>query len=480
MAQNSPSAQPSPMASNSPQTVPTIIPDPPQNTNPNPVLVHPMVTHFRVRTNRPPQRLSLHESSVSPLPNSYTDAFHDPNWQNVMIDEYHAFIKNNTWTLVPRLADTNIVRCMWLFRHKYLADGTLNRYKALLVANVHQLDVKNAFLHGNLSETVYMSQPPRFQDPRHLDYVCFLHWSLYGLRQPPRAWFQRFASYITRVGFHHSRCDSSLFIYRQGTDTAYLLLYVDDILLTTLSEMLLQQIIASLHPDFSLTELGSLNYSLGIFVTRDSSGMFLSQRQYAAEILDRAHMAGCNSSRTPVDTQSKLGDDGDPVFDPTLYRSLAGSLQYLTFTRPNITFAVQQICLYMHDPREPHFSALKRILRYVRDADWAGCPTTQRSTSGYCVFLGNNLLSWSSKRQPKLSRSSADVEYRGVANAIVETCWLQNLLRELHTPLSSATLVHYDNVSAVYLSSNPVQHQHTKHIEIDIHFVHDLVDAGQV
>ncbi|GJV15347.1 ribonuclease H-like domain-containing protein, partial [Tanacetum coccineum] len=239
----------------------------------------------------------------------------------------------------------------------------------------------------------------------------------------------------------------------------------------------------SAHPDY-------------VLLLRDSSRMFLSQRKYATEILERAHMVGCNSSRTPVDTESKLGDDGDPVSDPTLYRSLAGSLQYLTFTRPDISYAVQQVGLYMHDPRDPHFSALNRILRYVRgtldyglqlysssvtslvaysDADWAGCPTTQRSTSGYCVFLGNNLLSWSSKRQPTLSRSSAEAEYRGVA----ETCCLRNLLCEVYTHLSSATLVNCDNVSVVYLSSNPVQHQRIKHIEIDIHCVRDLVVVGQ-
>ncbi|GJU14206.1 ribonuclease H-like domain-containing protein [Tanacetum coccineum] len=192
---------------------------------------------------------------------------------------------------------------------------------------------------------------------------------------------------------------------------------------------------------------------------------------------------------------------GAPISDSTLYRSLVGALQYLTFTRPDISYAVQQVCLFMHDPREPHLSALKRILRYVRgtlsyglqlyssttsslvaysDADWAGCPTTRRSTSGYCVFLGNNLLSWSSKRQFTLSRSSAEAEYRGVANAVAETCWLRNLLRELHTPLATATLVYCDNVSAVYLSSNPVQHQRTKHIEIDIHFVRDLVATGAI
>ncbi|GJT33289.1 ribonuclease H-like domain-containing protein [Tanacetum coccineum] len=170
-------------------------------------------------------------------------------------------------------------------------------------------------------------------------------------------------------------------------------------------------------------------------------------------------MVNCNPSRTPIDTESKLGADGDLVFDLTLYRSLAGSLQYLTFTRPNISYVVQQVCLYMHDPREPHFSALKRILRY-------------------CVFLGNNLLSWSSKRQATLSRSNGETEYRGVANAIAETCWLRNLLRELDTPLSSATRVYCNIVSAVYLSCNPVQHQCIKHIEIDIHFVRDY--AGEV
>ncbi|GJX56877.1 ribonuclease H-like domain-containing protein [Tanacetum coccineum] len=225
--------------------------------------------------------------------------------------------------------------------------------------------------------------------------------------------------------------------------TAYLLLYVDDIVLTASSKTLLQRIIRSLHQEFSMTDLGSLNYFLGIFVTRDSSGMFLSQRKYAIEIFKQVVMVSCNSSRTLVDTESKLGDDGDPVFDPAFYRSLTGSLQYLTFTRLDISYAVQQVRLYMHDPREPHLSALRRILRYVRgtldyglqlfsfytidfvsysDADWAGCLTTRRSTSGYCVFLGNNLLSWSSKRKPMLSHSSAGAEYRGVANAAAETC----------------------------------------------------------
>ncbi|PWA99415.1 hypothetical protein CTI12_AA009100 [Artemisia annua] len=503
----------------------------------NPPRTHSMVTRSQLGIVKPIDRLSLHTSSISPLPKSPFLALQYPFWSNAMYDEYNALVKNGTWILVPWPTGVNLVRSMWLFKHKFHADGTLSRYKARLVANgsrqqlgvdfdetfspvvkpatirtvlslavsrnwpVHQLDVKNAFLNGDLSETVYMHQPPGFVDSRYPHHVCLLQRSLYGLKQAPRAWFQRFAGYATRAGFYHSRCDSSLFIFQQGSEIAYLLIYVDDIILTASSTTLLQQIISSLHREFEMTDLGELNYFLRISAVRHSTGLFLSQKKYALQLLERAHMTNCNPSRTPVDTESKLGPEGVPVQDPTLYRSLAGGLQYLTFTRPDLSYAVQQICLYMHDPREPHFAALKRILRYVHgtldfglhlyssptsslvgytDADWAGCPSTRRSTSGYCVFLGDNLLSWSSKRQHTISRSSAEAEYRGVANVVAETAWLRNLLRELHSPLTSATLVYCDNVSALYLSANPVQHQRTKHIEIDIHFVRDMVTAGQV
>ncbi|GJT44895.1 ribonuclease H-like domain-containing protein [Tanacetum coccineum] len=277
--------------------------------------------------------------------------------------------------------------------------------------------------------------------------------ALSSLKQAPRTWFQRFASYALRVGFSSSRCDSSLFIYRHGTKVAYLLIYVDDIVLVASSTDLLQCIISSLHKEFDMTDLGALNYFLGISITRDSIGIFLSQKKYALKLLDMAHMANCNPTRMPVDTESKLGFDRDPIFDPTLYRSLASGLQYLTFTRSLVTYT---------------------------DANWAGCPTTRQSTSGYCVFLRDNLLSWSSKRQYTLSRSSAEAEYRGVANVVAEIAWLHNLLKELHTLLFSTTLVYCGNVSAIYMTVNPIEHQRTKHIEIDIHFVCDMVARGQV
>jgi hypothetical protein len=258
---------------------------------------------------------------------------------------------------------------------------------------------------------------------------------LYGLKQAPRAWYSRFASYLASIGFVEAKSDTSLFIYRRGDDNVYLLLSVDDIVLTTSTADLLHRMIVALHREFAMKDLGPLDHFLGIPAERWPQGLFLHQRQYAIDILERAGMSDCRPCSTPVDTQAKLSeDDGPPVADATSYRSLTGVLQYLTFSRPDIAYVVQQVCLHMHTPREPHLTALKRILRYLRgsldydlllrpsptselvvytDADWAGCPDTRRSTSGCAVFLGANLVSWADKRQPVVSRSSAEAEYCG-------------------------------------------------------------------
>nr|GEW44753.1 ribonuclease H-like domain-containing protein [Tanacetum cinerariifolium] len=189
-----------------------------------------------------------------------------------------------------------------------------------------------------------------------------------------------------------------------------------------------------------MIDLGSLNYFLGIYVARDCSGMFLSQRKYVAKILEWAYMVSCNLSRTPADNESKLGTAGVPVSDPTLNWSLAVALQYLTFTRPNISYAVQQVCLYIRDPQEPHFSALKQIMRYVRSTLDHGLQLYSSSVSFLVAYSDAN---WATST-PTLSRSSAEAEYHSVANVVTKTCWLRNLL------------------------------------QIDIHFVHDIVLTGQV
>lgn len=367
---------------------------------------------------------------------------------------------------------------------------------------VHQFDVKNAFLHGDLTQTVYCQQPAGFVNPARPDDVCLLRKSLYGLKQAPRAWFQRFATHLRQLGFASSKSDSSLFVLRRGSDVAHLLLYVDDIVLTASTTTLLVRIIDQLRTEFAMKDLGPVHFFLGIQVRRSKDGFFLSQKQYTEEVLDRAGMTDCKPASTPVDTKAKLSSStGQSVANLTFYRSIVGALRYLKLTCPDLSYAVQQAFLHMHDPHDEHWTFVKRILRYVRgtahkglqlrrstsptlvaysDAAWAGCPYTRRSTSGFCVFFGDSLVSWSSKRQAIVSRSSAEAEYRGVANAVSECCWIRHLLSELHVPVDKATIVYCDNISAVYLSKNPVHHGRTKHVEFDVHFIREKVVVGIV
>jgi hypothetical protein len=272
---------------------------------------------------------------------------------------------------------------------------------------------------------------------------------------------------LLSLGFVEAKSDTSLFVLRRGSDTAYLLLYVDDIDLTVSSPTLPCRIISSLQQKFSMKDLDVLYHFLGMHVQPSGDGL-LSQKQYMVELLDRAWMSECKPCLTLVDTNLKVASaDGAPVTDASEFCSLAGALQWFTFTRPDIAYVVRQVCLHMHSPREPHLAALKQILRYIRgtlyldlllrpsiatdlvvytDADWASCPDTRRSTSGYAAFLGDDLISWSSKHQNTVSRSSAEAEYRAVANGVAEATWL----RQLHAPLRRATLVYCDNISAVH------------------------------
>nr|GFB76390.1 hypothetical protein [Tanacetum cinerariifolium] len=258
-----------------------------------------------------------------------------------------------------------------------------------------------------------MHQPPGFTNSAHSDYVCLLQKSLYGLKQALKLGFSDFPAMLFEPISITAKLTRLFSSFTRGqTRLTYSCMWMISFL--------------------QLLLLRSCN------------------TKYATEILERAHMLNCNPCKTPVDTEKKLGHEGSPVTDPTLYRSLSEALQFLTFTRPDLSYAVNS------------------------------CPATRRSTFRYCVFLGDNLLTWYSKRQDTLSRSSDEAEYCGVANAVAETSWIRNLFRELHIPLFIATLVYCDNVSAIYMSVNPVQHQRTKHIEIDIHFVRDKVAAGHV
>ncbi|RVW37844.1 Retrovirus-related Pol polyprotein from transposon RE2 [Vitis vinifera] len=249
-------------------------------------------------------------------------------------------------------------------------------------------------------------------------------------------------------------------------------------------------------------DLGKLKYFLGIDIAQSSSGVVLSQRKYALDILEEIGMLDCKPIDTPMDQNVKLvPEQGEPLGDPGRYRRLVGKLNYLTITRPNISFPVSVVSQFLQSPCDSHWDAVIRILRYIKstpgqgvlyenrghtqvvgytDADWAGSPTDRRSTSGYCVFIGGNLISWKSKKQDVVVRSSAEAEYRAMALATCELIWLKHLLRELRFGNDEQMKLICDKQATLHIASNPVFNERTKHIEVDCHFIREKIASGCV
>jgi hypothetical protein len=248
-----------------------------------------------------------------------------------------------------------------------------------------------------------------------------------------------------------------------------------------------------------MKDLGPLHYFLGIQVATISGDLILHQTKYAIDILERDAMHECKPIHTPMSQKNKPELTSPLYKDPKHYRSLVGALQYLTLTRPDLSYSVNHVSQYMQAPTDAHFTMVRRILRYVKgtvhlgihiqtsstldlyafsDADWAGCPLTRRSMTGYCTFLGSNIISWSAKKQPTVSRSSSEAEYRAMAQTTAELTWLTFLLRDLHVPLSSAPTLFCDNLSSLFMTVNPVFHARSKHIEMDYHYVRERVALG--
>ncbi|KAJ9539546.1 hypothetical protein OSB04_032279 [Centaurea solstitialis] len=324
---------------------------------------------------------------------------------------------------------------------------------------------------GCLRKTVFMEQPPGYVDARYPNHVCRLKKALYGLKQAPRAWFQRFSDFLSSLGFTYSRANTSLFIYCRGSSLIYLLVYVDDIIVTGNDDSLIQRLIDRIHKTFAIKDLEKLNYFLGLEVTYTDDGLFLSQEKYAHDILLRAKLHESKPVTTPMVVGQHLSLSGDRFDEPTLYRSLVGALQYLTITRPDISYAVSTVSQFTHNPAVTHFQAVKRILRYVKgtsnfglafthapscdiltysDDDWGDCPDTWRSTSRYSIFLGPNLVTWSSKKQQTVATSSCESEYRALANATSDVIWVTHLLQELHIRIPRAPTILSDKKCIIH------------------------------
>ncbi|RVX04712.1 Retrovirus-related Pol polyprotein from transposon RE2 [Vitis vinifera] len=412
--------------------------------------------------------------------------------------KFGALEKNGTWEITDLPIGKKPVGCKWIFTVKYKANGNVDRYKARLVAkgftqsygidyqetfapvaklntvcvllslaanldwSLHQLDVKNAFLNGDLEEEVYMDIPAGLETTSNFNKVCRLRKSLYGLKQSPSAWFERFTKVIMKRK------------------------------LTYLKKLLTKE--------FEIKDLGNLKYFLGMEIARSKKGIAVSQRKYVLDLLNETGMLGCKPAETPMDTTVKLEEsDGSAPVDKGRYQRLVGKLIYLSHTRPDIGFSVSVVSQFMNNPTEKHMTAVIRILRYLKmtpgkglffqrttkkeieifsDADWAGSVTDRRSTSGYCSFVWGNLVTWRSKKQSVVARSSAEAEFRAMAQGICEGIWLNRLLEELRVPLKHPMVLYCDNQAAISIAKNPVHHDRTKHVEIDRHFIKEKIEEG--
>ncbi|CAL8150569.1 unnamed protein product [Prunus armeniaca] len=469
-------------------------------------------------------------------PSSYTETASHSHWQDTMQSELATLEANHTWSLTPLPHGKKPIGCRWVYKIKRHSDGTIERYKARLVAkgytqlegidyhdtfsptakmiivrcllalaaaqdwSLHQLDVNNAFLHGDLHEEIYMSPPPGLQRQGE-NLVCRLNKSLYGLKQASRQWFAKFSTAVQAAGFVQSKADYSLFTCRNGKSFTALLIYVDDILITGNDLKAISILKQFLHSRFRIKDLGDLKYFLGIEVSRSKRGISISQRKYTLKILKDGGILGAKPVNFPMEQNIKLSDTGELLRDPSQYRRLVGRLIYLTITRPYIMYSVHVLSRFMHAPRRPHMEAALRVLRYLKsapgqglffssqndlslrafcDSDWAGCPMTRRSTTGYCVFLGSSLVSWRTKRQKTVSLSSAEAEYRAMTGTCCELSWLRSLLKDLRILHLKPALLHCDNKAALHIAANPVFHERTRHIEMDCHFIRDKIQDGSV
>lgn len=430
----------------------------------------------------------------------------------------------------------SLVGCRWVYKIKTRFDGSIERYKARLVAKgytqeygidyeetfapvarltsvrsllaiaaarqweLFQMDVKNAFLYGDLEEEVYMKPPPGISHEPNK--VCKLRRALYGLKQAPRAWFSKFSATVEELGFVSSPYDTALFIRKTANGTIFLLLYVDDMIITGDVFFGIDDLKQSLCHTFEMKDLGHLSYFLGLEVNSTKDGYHLSQAKYASDIISKAGLTDSKIASTPLEYNTHLSpSEGKLLEDPARYRQLVGSLIYLTATRPDISYAVHLVSQFMAAPCSTHFAAVLRILRYVKgtlfhglhfsihsslelqcysDSDWAGDPTDRRSTTGYCCFLGTSLISWRSKKQTFPARSSTEAEYRALGDTTTELLSLRWLLADMGAAQVSPTPLYCDNQSAIKISHNDVFHERTKHIEIDCHLVRAHVLRGTV
>lgn len=478
--------------------------------------------------------------AYGPEPQNRREALAQPDasqWRNAMKDEYDSLIKNDTWDVVTKPQDRKVLTGRWVFKRKLGPDGSVAKHKARFVVRgftqiygldfdetyasvvkapsyrllfalaarygwkCHQMDVKTAFLNGDLEHEIYVYSPEGF--PEQKGQVLKLKKSLYGLKQSPRQWYNKLSSFLLEHGWKVSRHDASIF-FKPGI---FVSVYVDDMKILGAHD---EEIIATknlLHSRFEMTDLGPCSYYLGMHVIQGQDGSFhLHQAGYVQQILERFDLQDIHPRQTPMRTDTKLTkNEGSPA--PLLfqreYQQKVGSLLYATcITRLDIAHAVGVVSRYCSNPTKEHMAAVDDIFAYLKgtpnlgpiykrdasnlhayvDADHGGCKDTYRSTTGYTLMLSDAPIAWASKRQTTVAMSTCEAEYVAGYKAAQELTWMQGLIDELGVPgiQTMHTPLFIDNNSTLSLTRNPEHHDRTKHIALKYHYLREVTIAGKV
>ncbi|GJS90722.1 putative ribonuclease H-like domain-containing protein [Tanacetum coccineum] len=497
---------------------------------------HALVSYIQAhqRSNHKDQQHCLFACFLSQFePRKVTEALEDGSWVEAMQEELLQFKLQQVWVLVDLPNGAKVIGTKWVYRNKKDERGVVVRNKARLVAQghrqeegidydevfapvarieairlflafasfmgfiVYQMDVKSAFLYGTIDEEVYVSQPPGFVDPDHPTKVYKVVKALYGLHQAPRAWYATLSSFLEKHGYKRGTIDKTLFIRRNKKDIMLVQVYVDDIIFGSTNKSWCADFEALMQSRFQMSSMGELTFFLGLQVKQNKDGIFISQDKYVADMLKKFDLVNVKAAITPMETKLPLTKDEDAFdVDVHLYRSMIGSLMYLTASRPDIMYAVCVCSRFQVTPKTSHLNAVKRIFKYLKgkpnlglwyprdspldleafsDSDYGGSNLDRKSTTGGCQFLGQRLISWQCKKQTIVATSTTEAEYVAAAHCCGQVLWVQNQLLDYGFNFMN-TKIHIDNESTICIVKNPVYHSKTKHIEIRHHFIRDCYE----
>ncbi|GKD27892.1 putative ribonuclease H-like domain-containing protein [Tanacetum coccineum] len=431
-------------------------------------------------------------------PKKIVDALEDESWVDAMQEELLQFHIQKVWVLVDLPKGKKTIGLKWVYRNKKDERGVVVRNKARLVAQghrqeegidydevfdpvarieairiflafasymgfvVYQMDVESAFLYGTIDEEVYVTQPPGFIDPKYPKKVYKVVKALYGLHQAPRAWYATLSTFLLQNGYRRGAIDKTLFLKKDKKDIILVQVYVDDIIFGLTKQSWCDEFEALMKSKFQMGSMGELTFFLRLQVQQKKDGIFVSQYKYVAEIWKKFEFMNVKTASTPIDTQRPLTKDEEAAdVDVHLYRSMIGSLMYLTASRPDIMFAYPRVSLFE--------------LEAYSDNDHAGANLDRKSTTGGCQFLGRRLISWHCKKQTIVATSTTEAEYVAAASCCGQVLWIQNQMLDYGFNFMN-TKIHIDNESTISIVKNAVFHSKTKHIKIRHHFIRDAFE----